>query len=385
MSVLTTESGNSVPELVFNAGMFLDRTTVIYGPSGTGKTVFVKHIMKLLDGIVDQILIVSPTEPSNRSYKGFVDPTLIHYSMSIPDPADSRFGSKDKNKKDSEVKKAMRFLETIWNRQEMMSATYERANRIETLYSIYSRLSLDKRKEGDRHIALLEKKRRRATEDVCAQYVQDQGRRADQTKILLDKFKKMLRLIYKKYITPHVDMLWTLGSLSEDERFSLQYLNFNPHLLLIFDDCAATLKPFFNKDVFRKLFYQNRHSHISVIICCQDDTDLPTNLRKNTYVSIFTDAIVSFSNFERSSNNFIRSTRDLVNEVVPLIFSQGFRKLAYIRDDDSRQHFYHASCPYPTASLFGSKALRELCDSVREEGSTMDTDNPFYSRFQVQA
>ena len=48
--------------------------------------------------------------------------------------------------------------------------------------------------------------------------------------------------------------------LTEDEKYSLMYLNFNPRLLLIFDDCSAQLKPFFNKEIFRMLFYQNRHS-----------------------------------------------------------------------------------------------------------------------------
>ena len=64
----------------------------------------------------------------------------------------------------------------------------------------------------------------------------------------------MLNLLYRKYITPHYNELWRKKSLSEDERYSLYYLHFNPRMLLIFDDCAAQLKPFFTKEIFRLLF-----------------------------------------------------------------------------------------------------------------------------------
>ena len=373
-AMLTTKSGKRVPELVFTPSLFMDRTSVLYGPSKTGKTVFVKNIMKQLLGHVEQVLVVAPTEPSNRSYDGFVDPALIHFRLHLPDPED---------KKDTEVKAAMRFLDTVWKRQEMMAAIYTRANDPAALKSLYGRLGRRERQAGDRHLASLERKRRRVVADIRRQYANNEGLREAKTKEVSEKFKKLLVLLYKKFLTPHVGRLWAAGGdLSEDERYSLHYLHFNPRLLFIFDDCAAELKPFFKKEIFRKLFYQNRHSFITVVICCQDDTDLPTNLRKNAFVSIFTEPIVATSSFGRPSNKFPKSTREYVNEIVPDVF-QGYRKLAYIREDDKRQHFYHATCSYPRPFIFGSDALGELCDSVRSRGVTMDTDNPFYEKFRV--
>jgi hypothetical protein len=373
MSTLVTGSGLRVPELQLHPGLLIDRTTVLYGPSKTGKTVIVKNIMKHVYGHIEQILLVAPTEPSNRSYEGFVPPPLIHYRMHLPDPADKR---------DTEVKAAMRFLETIYKRQEMMAAIYTRANDPETLSAVYTRLTHSERKEGDRYIASLERKRRRVVDSVRRQHAQNPGHCEQKVKDVDEKFEKMLILVYKKFLTPNVDRLWTKKDLTEDERYSLYYLHFNPRLLLIFDDCAAQLKPFFNKEIFRKLFYQNRHSFITVIICCQDDTDLPTNLRKNAFISIFTEPIVAASNFDRGSNKFPKSTKTYVSEIVPEVFV-GFRKLAYIREDDKRQHFYHISCSYPRPFMFGSDALAELCNKVRSEGVTMDTDNPFYDKFKV--
>lgn len=373
MTALVTESGKRVPELVLHPGLFIDRTTVLYGPSKTGKTVIVKNIMEQTHGHIEQILVVAPTEPSNRSYDGFVDPSLIHYRMHLPDPTD---------KKDTEPKAALRFLETVYKRQEMMAAIYTRANRPETLSAIYHRLTETERKTGDRYIASLERKRRRVVDSIRRQFARDPGRCDAKVKEVNEKFEKMLVLVYKKFLTPNVDRLWRKKDLTEDERYSLYYLHFNPRLLLIFDDCAAQLKPFFNKEVFRKLFYQNRHSFITVVICCQDDTDLPTNLRKNAFISIFTEPIVCLSNFERASNKFPKTTKQYVTEIVPDVYV-GYRKIAYIREDDNRQHFYHITCNYPTPFQFGSEALTELCGAVRSDGITMDKDNPFFDKFRL--
>lgn len=373
MGVLVTAEGKEIPELALHASLFIDKTTVLYGPSKTGKTVFVKNVMRLVDGHIEQVLVVAPTEPSNRSYEGYVDPPLIHYRLYLPDPAD---------KKDTEQKAALRFLERVYTRQEMMAAIYTRANRVETLSALYTRLSSKERTDGDQYIASLERKRRRVVDSVHRQFAQDPGRRDEKVKEVNEKFEKMLILVYKKFLTPNIERLLRRDDLTEDERYSLVYLHFNPRLLLIFDDCAAQLKPFFAREIFRKLFYQNRHVFITPVFCCQDDTDLPTNLRKNAFVSIFTEPIVCISNFERPSNKFPKTTKVYVNEIAKDVFV-GHRKLAYIREDDRRQHFYHVSCKTPTPTLFGSGALKELCATVRATGVTMDKSNPYYDRFKV--
>lgn len=372
--VLLTDTGKPIPRLPVSASMFLDRTVAVYGPAGTGKTVIIKHIMKLVREHVEQVLVIAPTEPSNRAYEGFVDPPFIHYRLFLADPANP--------KKDDGTKGALRFLETVWSRQEMQAAIYTRANNAEVLAQLYGRLPRAARAEGLRYIEAINQKRGRVIERVRRQFAEEPGKCDEKAKEVNEKFKKMLVLLYKKYITPAYEELWARGDLSEDERYSLYYIHFCPRLLLIFDDCAAQLKPFFSKEIFRKLFYQNRHSHVTVIVAAQDDTDLPTNLRKNAFISFFTEAIVCASNFERTSNQFSKPTKQYVAEIAPYVF-KGYRKLAYIREDDSRQHFYHVTMPYPRAFLFGSAASHELCDAVRSVGVSMDKENPFYERFKL--
>jgi hypothetical protein len=377
---LETADGKLIPGLTLTHDMIIDRTIVLYGPSKTGKTIFVKTILQAVQGHIDQVLLVCPTEPSNRAYAGTIPQPLIHYRLHLADPA---------AKKDTPIKAAERFLQAIYDRQDMMAAIYTRANTLATLAALYARLPGAERRRGDSYIASLERKRRRATRAARARHAGAPGRADEQVKKVDERFEKMLVLVYKKFLTPHVARLHRLWRrLSEDERYSLEYLHFNPRLLLIFDDCAAQLKPFFNKEIFRKLFYQNRHSFITPVICCQDDTDLPTNLRKNAFISIFTTAIVASTNFDRASNKFPKTTRSYVAEIIPEVYGKPgspgeFRKLAYIREDPRAQHFYHTTCDYPRTQLFGSGPLQELCGEVEAKGTTMDDTNPFFETFRV--
>jgi Cdc6-like AAA superfamily ATPase len=371
---LHTETGHILPQLQVKASMFIDRTVVLYGPSRSGKTVIIKHIMQTVNGHIDQCLIVAPTEPSNRSYEGIVAPPFIHYRLYLADPANP--------KKDDGVKGALRFLEAVWKRQEMMAAIYTRANNADILSRLYGMLPREIRAEGLKHIENINDKRSRVIDRIRKQFADDVGKKDEKVKEVNEKFKKMLILLYKKYIAPHYETLWAKSDLTEDDRYTLTYLDFNPRLLLIFDDCAAQLKPFFTKEVFRKLFYQNRHSFITVIISCQDDTDLPTNLRKNAFISIFTESIVCSSNFERPSNQFSKPIKQYIAEIIRSIPKDN-RKLAYIREDEKRQYFYHIQAPYPKPFRFGSDALYELCDAVQSSGMTMDKENPYFDYFKV--
>jgi hypothetical protein len=369
-----TEDGIRVPRLPDCPSMFLDRTIVIYGPSKTGKTVIAKHIMGAVENQIQQILLVAPTEPSNRSYEGFIPAPLVHYRMYLSDPANP--------KKDDGVKGALRFLEQVWKRQEMMAAIYTRANHPDVLSSLFGRLPKAHRKEGVQWIEDINNKREHVVDKVRKKYAKDPGRCAEKTKEANEKFKAMLSLLYKKYIALCYNDLWARDDLSEDERYTLAYLTFNPRLLLVFDDCAAQLKPFFAKEIFRLLFYQNWHSFITALITVQDDTDMPANLRKNAFLSFFTEQVVCASNFERATNKFPKPTKDLVKCIAPAVLV-GNRKLAYIREDDRRQNFYFVEYPWPRARLFGSPAMRELCEEVQSQGVAMDKENPYFEKFKI--
>lgn len=368
-------SGKRIPQLPLSAKHIIDRTTVLYGASHSGKTYIVKHMMATVDEMIDEVIAIAPSEPTNRSYRGIVPSPLIHYRLWLPDPKAPQ--------RDDGQKGAIRFMEWLWKRQEMRASIYTRVNNPEVLAKLYGRIpkTAPERREGDQTLAMHTQKRHRVLDRLKKAFGKNSGQLHDKREEVEEKFERMLVLIYKKYITPHFGDLLGSKGLTEDERYTLHYLHFNPRILLIFDDCAAQLKPLFTRDVFRLLFYQGRHSFCTSFFCCQDDTDLALNLRKNAFVSVYTDPVVSTSYFERAKTT--KETKKYVTELVPEVFGKKHRKFVYIREDDRQQHFYHFTAPNRKPPRFGSDALWELCEMVGSRGIAMDTNNPFYNMYKV--
>lgn len=343
--MIQSKSGYQVAESILTPQHVLNRTTVLYGPSKTGKTVITKHILNMLQGEIDQVVLISPTEQSNRAYEEFIPAPLIHYKCDMP------------------------LLHHIMKRQEMLTSLYTKVNEISSLKALYARLPQKQQQEGGALLSQLKDKYMSALAT------------SDKHNELTLSYHKVVSVLYKQMILVYIPYLWReRATLTLEEQYTLKYLQLNPRILVIFDDCAAEFKPFLKKDIFRQFFYQNRHNNITVVFCCQDDTDLPANLRKNVFMSIFTESVVCKSNFDRSSNNFPRSVKQMVDEIIPLVFKQ-HRKLVYIRDDT--QCFYHLTCPLPLPQMFGSKALHRLCAKVVAQASSIDYTNPFFRRFQI--
>jgi hypothetical protein len=371
---LTTLAGHRVHRLAPTAEMFLNRSTVVNGPSGSGKTVIVKNIMRLLVPHVDIGIVVSPSELSNRSYGDCVPRPLLHYQMYLP-------GTSGRAKND-EQKGAIRFLEAIWARAEIMAAIFARASDSKVLSSLYNRLPAEARAPVDRAIARMNIEREKLIARLKAKYRAEPGRADEKIREAADRFRQWLVRVYKATIAPRAELL-ARQSLSEDEAYCLTNIRFNPCQLLVFDDCADQLKGIFKHEIFRKLFYRGRHNYISLVICCQDDTDLDTNLRKNAFVTFFTEAQVALSNFTRVSNKFPKPVQRFVGEIVEDVFAkdQRFRKLVYIREDPRRINFYHVTFACPLPFVFGSAAVRDLCEAVEARDSPVDQSNIFYAAF----
>jgi hypothetical protein len=370
---IVTESGKRVPELTLTPTLVLDKISIFYGPTKSGKSILIRHIMKLLLGYIDQVICVSPTAAANGSYDGIIEKPLLHSRLYMPEGPDV------KSKKDNAMQGALRFLDALYERQTMMASIYTRANKIETLAQLFKRLPPAARQEGSRFIKGLNDKRQAVIEKEKKRLEEDAGVATERIKAINENFRRVLILLYKKYITPHYEGLFK-HNLTDDERYALTYLHFNPRLLLVLDDCAADLKPMFNKDVFRRLFYQGRWGFITCLLACQDDTDLPANLRKNALVSFYTESTVCASNFSRMSNKYPKPVQKYVEEVLPHVFV-GNRKLAYVRDD--RQKFYHVEVPQHPPFKFGSAAMQELCAKVETEGVAMDKGNRYYGYFRI--
>lgn len=345
MEKIITQSGVAIDEYEPTVKKSIHGVSVIYGKTGSGKSTVIKHIMHVLKDSIEVCIVVSPSEPSNATYAEIVDPPMIHYSVLNGD-----------------------LLKNILLWQEIRASLYKKTMDITILKSLYSKVS---NTEVDAKIA--------KTISRMNSIVPMMEDRVQAEKVKQD-FNDLLLKIYKPYLVSKKQKLKNVAifsKLSKDEQYAVEYIDINPNILLILDDCAAELKPFFSKDTFRTIFYNGRHSYITVMLCCQDDTDLPTNLRKNAKLTIFTDPIVATSNFERSSNKFPKYIQDKIKDASQTIFKD-HRKMVYDGKD-----IYHFTASVFPPFRFGSDLLRTLCKKLTEGSDTMNVNNPFYQRFKL--
>lgn len=374
MSIFT-EKGTEVPMLQLSADLLINRSIVMYGASRTGKTVMMKHCLDLLRGHVEQGILVSPSEPSNRDYSNYFPKQLVHYTMKARDPKNpGKFLEGDKG--------ALQFLVDLWKRQEMLVQTWEQATRVPVLRQLVSRLPGARRKTIEAQLAPLNKKFRAAVAGIQKKYRDSPGEMKDRLAEAEELFQDVERGLYKKYIVEGFEALWELD-LSDEERNCMAYIQLNPHMVLVLDDCGADLRPIMKKPIFKNLFYRGRHARLTVIFAFQDDTDLDTNLRKNAFVSIFCDRISAQTHFEQGSNRYSKQVKQLVNEILDPVFAERFRKLVYIRDDPRKKNFYHVTAAKPLGKMFPCKAILDVCRAIARSAGTADTSNPYFDRFSL--
>lgn len=348
-------------KLTYDYKTFLDKTTILYGASGSGKSKFIIDILFHLNKHAKQIIVISPTDPTNRTYSGTDDDPgvvlkpLIHYKLTE------------------------QLLLKIWARQEMFSAVYSRANQFTVLEKLFHRLDLVQvRKMLDQADAMKAEK----LSDIEDQYVDTNIRKKKKSEIE-EQFQEFHKLVYKKYIATGKASLERM-ELSVDEKYALKYLSFNPRMVLILDDCSSDFKKIKSKEgksVLEKMFFQNRWAYLTVLIGVHDDKLLDSELRKNAFVSIFTTAQSAYTYFKRDANAFPKATLSMVTSESPEIF-QGFQKLAYIRQHDK---FYRvtATCRDDQKFHFGGISIKEYCKRIQSQGIAIDKNNEFYTYFST--
>jgi RecA/RadA recombinase len=252
----------TLPDLTLTSTLVLDRTTVLYGETGSGKSTVIVDILYLLQSYVEQVIVISPTDRQNHTYdSGLVPTPCIHYTITS------------------------QLLDDIWARQNALVSVYSRANNSSTLQSLFNRI-VDNR-VSRAIISDINRKLEDGRKEINAA---ESNTKTASSKIkdMEREYGKFTNLIYKQSINENRGYLQKLN-LSKDEAFSLVYLNLNPRLVLIFDDCTEQLRRFKTHPVIQMLFYQGRWSYITAIIACHTDKALDPELKKNAYINIFTE------------------------------------------------------------------------------------------------
>ncbi len=343
---------DTLEELHISYERFIDKVTVLYGESGTGKSSIIVDILHSLKDHIEQIIVISPTDPQNGTYgKGLVPTPFIHYVINET------------------------LLADIWDRQEALVSIWAKANSPKIIMQLFNRIP------NIGHVkAALAEIMRKFTEYKTSMQESDDPAHIVNHKIALEEEKchTLLRAICKKAICVHSAKLLKLR-LSEQEEFCLKYINLNPKLVLIFDDCTEQLKKFKANPTLQKIFYQGRHVQITCIIACHTDKALDPELKKNARVSIFTEPGSARAYFDRPSHNFDKSQKIMAHRLIGSTFTnvKPYQKIVWVRDERS---LYSLTADKRPGFKFGSPIIREYAKKI-EAGKKSSLGNKFAGTF----
>lgn len=291
---------------------YLNKTTIIYGRTNSGKSTIIEEIMMLCKDYVPTVFVIAPTNSSNNAYTNKIPSQFILKDLDVD------------------------WLDKLLTRQKNSAGAYINANKIEMLKRLFDKVSdstsqnleLSIVKKADNSIIFIEESN-----------MEFAYKKSQKAQILEDR-DNMLRKLYKTTIRFSKVVLEQDSSLNKPERAALSFLDFNPNIMLILDDCASKFKKLYKKSsAIKEIFYEGRHYFFTTIISSQDDKEIDSELRKNTTISIFTTSQAATSNFERLSNGYAKHERIRAKRCIDSVFKQDendlkhFQKLVYIQSE----------------------------------------------------
>ncbi len=344
---------SSLPEFDFNYKKFLDRSTILFGESGTGKSTIIDDMLFQIKPFVGQIVVFCPTDRNNKAYSGGRVPLpCIHDKIT------------------DEV------LKDIWSRQSALTQVYKRANNPEILRKLFARIQ---NQTGLTAIEGAKRKQREYENEIKNEM--DEGAAKCAIAEMDKDTKKLIELIYKHYINENRSKLLKMN-LSKNEQYSIKYLNINPRLVIIFDDCSSQLNSLKKNKVIQDIFYQGRHVYITTFIAIQTDKVLDPELKKNAFVSIFTEESCASAYFERKSNDLDKEAKNRARNACKMAFSPlptlKHQKLAWVRDE---KRFYKLIATKHDDFRFGNPIIWNYCEQIQADLGEVSSDNKFMQDF----
>lgn len=347
-----------LPEWIIKPSDILLKSTALYGDSNTGKSTIIYHIFSVLKKYIPIFVVISPTAASNGDYDGRVPEVLI-----FKEPT-------------KEVFKA------IYQRQEASAAFYRKANNLNVLESLYVKIR-DNR--TDSILRTIKSKKISALERAKRQYANDPSKREEECRVINETNDETMRNVFRISIRKHRDYLNRKYQLNEQQRYCLKFLDFNPNICLVMDDCAAQIKQWSKDESIGKIYYQGRHNYITSIYTFQHDKLLETTFRQNVFNSIFTSEKSARAYFKRPTNNFDATEQIRIMKMIKTTFSKDedkkYRKFAYLKERKQPYNMFTAAKLPKFKVCF--PFVQNYCEIVKSGEDVVDDDNPFMKSFLI--
>lgn len=342
-------------EIQLTSELFYNKSTALYGVTKSGKSKVIRNILKVLSPDVRQVIVVCPSDLQNGDYSGdgLIEPPLIHYEFDVE------------------------LLKEIFERNEMMTTIYKKANDLHVLRRLFNKLGIEYIRNAVAHIEELRKSNIKKVHD---RYL-DASKIAGEVKKINEDFEDVMKRLYKTFIRKYKKNL-DMNGLDNDERYCLKYLDFDPSMAVILDDCGSSLQSLskLDKKVLNDFFIRNRHAMITTLVAVQGDKQIHKDIRLNTFNSIFTDPATANAFFEYKENQFDKEMRAKAKSVISKTLV-GFQKLLYVRED---REFYRFTAQIFTGFKFGSRYVNEYCKKVKNKAGGLDRTSKYYKVFAIK-
>jgi hypothetical protein len=362
--ILTAE-GDVIHWLPKDPDNYVDKTTLIFGGSSSGKTKLIEEILYLTKEEIPNYLVCS-NENSVKAYKNKLPAKCI--------------------KNDLSKKK----IQKIWDRQKYVTQLYDVANDINNLEKVYNRMS---DRESTVMLASINKRAADFIRAIDATNQLDYAQKKTQKTTVEEKQLKKIKEIYKDAIRKNRKKLLELSNLTGDEKVTIKYIDLNPRIMLIIDDCTDKFEQwmsYFKKNEvnpFNSIFYQGRHNYITLVFAAHDDKVVDTKLRKNARTTIYTNSQSLMASLGKKGNGYTKAEIKKAERMAARLFGgeehglKTYQKLCYVREDTQPFRYTIANL-YPEFEL-GGDAFLKLANKMPVCKDKL-TENPFAKEFMEE-
>lgn len=336
------------------ASLLTNKSVILYGASGSGKTTSIKYILDILRETVPTFLCYCPTNEDNKSYDGIIQDSCISPTMQY-----------------TELKK-------VWEWQSNKKIVYGKVNDYEYLTELATHLGLNVDKGP---LTAMEKKYLELRRMILAREYPTKNQDKER---LDDEYKKYcveyLKGIIRQNLSPDKVL-----KLDENYKFALQFLDFSPNTCIIFDDFTSqlrTLSNFSEKDkeekwrgIMNTYFTTNRHKRLTIIVACHDPTQLLPQIRENAHFSILGTKTMAL----RYITNTFKGDK-MALAIAKAIFEEStaphkFAKALY--DQNNSKWYYFVAKPMgDDMATLGSENVKKYCKSLEAKGRQRINEKP---------
>lgn len=356
--------------------MFLDTTTIYYGASNSGKSTAMMEQLYLLKDLIPKYVVFCPSNEQNGSYSGVIPQKLIYSKI-----------TKQK-------------LIEIFNDQANTAKLYRMVNNIDNLRCVFSKLKSHPTFTSTYYqtIENIKQYEHKTNNFINGVNNNNEISYVDKKKLearALSKKEEDIIGMYKKAIKKHQKSL--LSILTEPHYQTIvKYLDLNPRLLIIFDDCAEYIKCISKQSsksrdgheddsIISTYFTRARHNFITLMVSTQDDNMMTTTMRKNTMYSIFTEQECAIHFMRSTANGISGVKRKRAEAAIEAVFGDttddNHKKLVYYRlGNKSSQFTYMIADIYPKFRLCDD-IVWKFCAKIEEQHK--DKDKQFLSSWTI--